>query len=171
LNTRFRYRINKNMSSDSILSQLNPVHALTFCSFTVSINIILQSTLNSRSGLFPLDFPQNTSLSPLPLVCYVHRPFHLPWFDDRKNIVVKRKELSPSSLCNFLNFPIISYVFGLNFLLNSYCNFYLCLIFIILRGRQDKVRTSWLILRSWIWKRHSPQKYRWNSMEIYGITT
>ena len=84
---KVRYRIHKYRLPVPILSQIDPVHALTSHFLKIHLNIILQSTSRSSKWSLSLRFPdQNTVYnSALPRTCYIPRPCHYSRFDNPNN--------------------------------------------------------------------------------------
>ena len=62
-NPKFNCRVHNSPPSVSILSQINPVHALPFYFLYIRANIILPLQLEFPSGLFPKRFPTEVSTS------------------------------------------------------------------------------------------------------------
>jgi len=74
----FHNRVHKRPQNVSILSQMNPVHALAFSFFKIRFNIIIASSAGLLSLLFPFSPPNAVciSLSPLRATRPAH-PIHL----------------------------------------------------------------------------------------------
>ena len=81
-NSKVRCHIHKCLPLVPILSQIDPVHALTTHFLNINLNIILPSTPGLLCGLFPSSFPTKTlhNLSS-PHTCYMPHPSHSYRFD------------------------------------------------------------------------------------------
>jgi len=67
------FRVHKSPWFDPILSQLNPVHTLTFCFFDICFNVILPPTPRSPKRHLPFRlFDQNFVRFPMHATCSVH---------------------------------------------------------------------------------------------------
>ena len=64
-NPTLHYRVHNSLPPVSILSKINPVHALPCIYFKFHFNIILPPTLGYSNGIVPSDFPTKTLYAPL----------------------------------------------------------------------------------------------------------
>jgi hypothetical protein len=82
-------------------------------------NIIPQYTYILSSGLFPSSFSLNTLYVHHTHTCYMWCIFHSPSLNHSIIIYVKKWKLRSSSLRNFLQSPVTSYLFGPNILIST----------------------------------------------------
>ena len=103
-----------------VLSQLDTVLTPTSHFPKIHLNIILPSTSGSTKWYLSLRFSHQNSVyaSPLPHTRYMARPSNIFDFITRKILDEEYRSLS-SSLCSFLNSPVISSLLGPNIPLST----------------------------------------------------
>ena len=103
-----------------ILSQLDPVHALTSYFLKIHLNIIFPSTPRSSKLSFSLKFLHLNPVyvSPHPHTCYMPRPSHASGFDHPNNLGEQYRSFC-SSLLSFLESSVASSLLGPNIPLNT----------------------------------------------------
>jgi len=99
-------------------SQTNAVYAFPSNLLKNHINIILLSMARSWKWSLSLRFPHQNP-SPLPHTCYIARPSHSFWFDNRSNIWWG-VQIFKSLLCSLLHSPVTSYRLGPNIFFSTH---------------------------------------------------
>jgi len=107
-NPKVHCHIHKSPLPLSLLSHINPVHALHLTSVR-SILLFFHIRLGLQSGLFPSGYPTKTLYTSLLSLntCYMPRQSHYSRFDHPNNIWVEYRSLI-SSLFSLLHSPITS---------------------------------------------------------------
>ena len=115
-NPKVHYHIHKCPTPVPILSQLDPVHTITFHFLKIHPNIFLPSTPQSSKWPLSLGFPNQNSAhaSPLTHTRYMPRPSHSR-FNHPNNIGWECRSLS-SSLCISLHSLVTVSLLGSNIL-------------------------------------------------------
>ena len=119
-NQKVHCHIHRCRSHVPILSQINPIHALTSHFLKIHLNIILPSRPWSSKWPISLRFPHEIPVynSTLPQTCYM--PAHLILLDLIPRTIFGEKYRSfISSLCSFLHSLVTSSLLSPNIFLNT----------------------------------------------------